>query len=65
MLFVISFDVWLPSVPNFQNQSNNAIIFICGILSLDECFSVTRLNIDEINDLFKFKCLDLFSLYKS
>ena len=41
----------------FKNQSSNPNIFICGILPRDECFSIVRLIINEVNDLLKSKCL--------
>ena len=41
----------------FKNQSSNPNIFICGILSRDESFSVNRLIINEVNDILKSKCL--------
>ena len=41
----------------FKNQSSNPNIFICGILPRDESFSISRLIINEVNDLLKSKCL--------
>ena len=41
----------------FKNQSSNPNMIICGILPCDESFSINRLIIDEVNDLFKSKCL--------
>ena len=41
---------------SFKNRFNNPNIFICGLLPRDECFSVKRVIIDEINDLLSFKC---------
>ena len=43
--------------PVLENQSGNSNIFICGILPLDESFSIKRLIINEVNDLLKSKCL--------
>ena len=40
-----------------KNQSSKPNIFICGILPRDESFSINRLFINEVNDLFKSKCL--------
>ena len=40
----------------FKNQSSNPNIFIYGILSRDESFSVSRLIINKANDLLKCKC---------
>ena len=41
----------------FKYQSSNPNIFVCGILHRNECFSVKRLIINEVNDLLKSKCL--------
>ena len=41
---------------SFKNRFNNPNTFICGLLPRDECFSVKRVIIDEINDLLSFKC---------
>ena len=41
---------------SFKNRFNNPNIFICGLLPRDECFSINRVIIDEINDLLSFKC---------
>ena len=41
---------------SFKNRINNANIFICGLLPLDEYVSINRVIIDEINDLLSFKC---------
>ena len=43
-------------VSSFKNRFNNPNTFICGLLPHDECFSINRFIIDEINDLFSFKC---------
>ena len=39
-----------------KNRFNNPNIFICGLLPCDECVSINRVIIDEINDLLSFKC---------
>ena len=41
---------------SFKNSLNNPNTFICGLTPRDECFSINRVIIDEINDLFSFKC---------
>ena len=41
----------------FKNQSSKPNIFIYGILSHDESFSVNSLIINKVNDLLKSKCL--------
>ena len=48
----------------FKNQSSNLNIFICGILSRDESFSVNRLIINEVNDILKSKCLVKRNLFR-
>ena len=41
---------------SFKIRFNNPNIFICGLLSPDECFSINKVIIDEINELLRFKC---------
>ena len=41
---------------SFKSRFNNPNIFICGSLPCDECFSINRVIIDEINDPLSFKC---------
>ena len=41
---------------SFKNKFNNPNIFICGLLPCDECFSINRVIIGEINNLLSFKC---------
>ena len=41
---------------SFKNRFNSPKIFICGLLSRDECFSINRVITDEINDFLSFKC---------
>ena len=41
----------------FKNQSSNPNIFICGLLPRDESFSISRLIVNDVNDLLKSKCL--------
>ena len=36
---------------SFKNRFNNPNVFICGLLPRDECFSINRVIIDEINDI--------------
>ena len=40
---------------SFKNRFNNPNIFICGLLSCDEYFSINGVIIDEINKLLSFK----------
>ena len=48
----------------FKYHSSNPNIFICGILSRDESFSVNRLIINEVNDILKSKCLVKRNLFR-
>ena len=41
---------------SFKIRFNNPNIFICGLLSRDECFSINKVIVDEINELLRFKC---------
>ena len=54
---MISFNIWVPLIQFFKDQSGNPNIFFCGILPRVEFFSINRLIINEVNDLLKPKCL--------
>ena len=41
----------------FQNRSSKIKISISGILPSDECYSVNRMLIKEINTILKCKCI--------
>ena len=53
---LILFRDWLSLVHLLKYKFNNPNIFICGLLPRNECFSINRVIIDEINDLLSFKC---------
>ena len=40
---------------SFKNRFNNPNIFICGLLPCNECVSIIRVIIDEMNNLLSFK----------
>ena len=41
----------------FKNQSSYPNIFVCGLLPRDESFSINKLIINEVSNVFKSKCL--------
>ena len=43
-------------VSSFANRFNNPTTSICGFLPRNECFSINRVIVDEINELFRFRC---------
>ena len=40
----------------FRRQSNTGNITTCGLIPRDECWSVSRLLINKVNDIFKDEC---------
>ena len=48
---------WLPIIGSiFRKKSDDINVSVCGLIPLDECWSVNRVVINEVNKILKYQC---------